>query len=158
MKNGKLLIFSDSHGCTDAMRNKILTYSPDAVCHLGDYVADAEKLRTVFPDIPFYSVKGNCDFCASAPSELSFSVFGFKIFACHGHNYYVKSGLISLCCAAEENEADICLFGHTHMPFLERRAGLTLLNPGASGDFDGSCALIEFFDGRFEAAVLNIKN
>ncbi len=156
MNVAKLLVFSDSHGSIRSMSKAILTHSPDAVCHLGDYASDAEKLSLRFPDIPFYSVKGNCDFCTSAPLKLIFSLFGFKVFACHGHEYSVKRGLLNLRYAAEESGADICLFGHTHTPLLERCAELTLINPGASSDYGGSFALIEFCDGKFSAKILNL--
>lgn len=156
MSSNKLLVFSDSHGFTESMSKSILTHSPDAVCHLGDYVRDAEKLSLKFPDIPFYFVRGNCDFCTSVPLDLCFSIFGFKIFACHGHEYSVKFSPLRLLYAAEECNAEICLFGHTHTPLLERRSGLTLLNPGASGDYGGCFALIEFNDGEFKAQILNM--
>ncbi len=156
MSSAKLIVFSDSHGSTKSMIKTILSHSPDAVCHLGDYASDAEKLALRFPEIPFYSIKGNCDFCTSAPLKLCFSLFGFKIFACHGHEYSVKRGLLNLCYAAEESGADVCLFGHTHTPLLDRLAELTLINPGASGDYGGTYALIEFCGGKFSAKILNM--
>jgi putative phosphoesterase len=154
MNRGKLLVFSDSHGFTKAMHRAILTHSPDAVFHLGDYANDADKLRLSFPEVQIYSLKGNCDLGSLAPLELCFSLFGFRIFACHGHKYSVKRSLLNLCYAAEEKSADICLFGHTHKALMERRAELTLLNPGASVDYGGSFALIEFIGDEFKAEIL----
>lgn len=153
IKSGKIIVFSDSHGDSKAMKKAVLTHSPDAICHLGDYVRDSAELRPAFPGIPLYSVKGNCDLGSDAPSDLCFSLFGFRIFACHGHLYSVKRGFLNLYYAAKENSADICLFGHTHRPYIEDRAEITLLNPGASGDRFGSYALIDFFEDKFKAQI-----
>ena len=34
---------------------------PDAVFHLGDCERDTHRLEKEFPDLPLYSVCGNCD-------------------------------------------------------------------------------------------------
>ena len=36
-------------------------------------------------------------------------------------------------CAAMEADADIVLFGHTHVPFKDRSLGMEVLNPGSIG-------------------------
>ena len=46
----------------------------------------------------------------------------------------MKSGLDSLRYAAEEQNADIVLFGHTHMPFESYMDGRRFFNPGALRD------------------------
>ena len=37
--------------------------------------------------------------------------------------------------AAQEQQADIFLFGHTHKIFSETRNGVAMLNPGSIGDY-----------------------
>ena len=66
----KLLILSDSHGSTDAVR-RILTAESDAdaVIFLGDGLHDLEKALTATPKMRVYSVAGNCDFGALEPLD-----------------------------------------------------------------------------------------
>ena len=41
----KILIFSDSHGDVDIMRDIVEKEKPDMIIHLGDSIKDAEKLN-----------------------------------------------------------------------------------------------------------------
>lgn len=40
---------------------------PDVIIHLGDHSRDTAILREKFPEIPLYSVRGNCDISSDAP-------------------------------------------------------------------------------------------
>ncbi|MEA4965681.1 MAG: metallophosphoesterase [Oscillospiraceae bacterium] len=129
----KILVFSDSHGCLSGMEEAVGREQPDLIFHLGDYVRDYAQLRCLFPQIPGVSLAGNCDFAAQEPVQVLTEEGGVRIFACHGHTYQVKSGLLRLKLAAKEKGADLCLFGHTHAGFCEKADGIWFLNPGASG-------------------------
>lgn len=67
--------------------------APDAAAHLGDVSRDAEALAAACPDLPLWSVSGNCDgWGASAPDELEATLGGVKFLFTHGHRYRVKLG------------------------------------------------------------------
>ncbi|MBQ5799400.1 MAG: metallophosphoesterase family protein, partial [Oscillospiraceae bacterium] len=47
----------------------------------------------------------------------------------------VKSSLIRAYYTAQEKAADILLHGHTHMPYIDERGGIWMMNPGSIGDY-----------------------
>ena len=110
----KLLVFSDSHGMPLYMRETLEKHRDvDAVIFLGDGQNDFQMMRALFPNIAFYSVRGNCDLgCADVPVREILDLDGAKIFCTHGHLYHVKSGLYTVVCAAREAGANLLLFGH----------------------------------------------
>ena len=54
---------------------------------------------------------------------------------CHGHTYGVKQSLLTAGLAAEEQDLDLFLFGHTHKPLVDKRGKTLFLNPGSIGDY-----------------------
>lgn len=130
------------------MIDAIRKYKPDMICHLGDHDRDTEVLLSLFPDIPLYRVCGNCDYNALAPNCLTVQFGQVKAFLTHGHLYSVSFGrLDSLVYAAQEAEAKLVLFGHTHSPLHADIGGVKLVNPGTSGKGrERSCAMLEIFD------------
>ncbi len=126
-----ILILSDSHGRADAIREVLARQirRPDAIVFLGDGVRDLG----VIPDgIPVYAVSGNCDLFLTGggyPSEGVTALGGHTVFFTHGHAYGVKSGLGRLLLKGVEANADILLFGHTHLPTLQ------MLNKGETAGF-----------------------
>jgi len=63
-----------------------------------------------------------------------FELNGKKIFLTHGHLYGVKSTMKEIEAKAEEIEADICIFGHTHREYMNEKNDIIYLNPGALQD------------------------
>ena len=130
----KWLILSDSHGVISNMKQAVIRSPPDGILHLGDCWQDGQRLHQLFPQLPFYQVPGNCDFRPDVPSERVLEMEGFRILLCHGHTYGVKQSLLSAGYAAEEQNLDLFLFGHTHRPLVDRRGKTLFLNPGSIGD------------------------
>ena len=97
----KLLILSDSHGSTQAVR-RILAAEKDAgaVIFLGDGLHDLELALTEAPKTRVYSVAGNCDFGALEPLDGLAAFDSVVIFYTHGHMYGVKYDLDTLADAA----------------------------------------------------------
>ncbi len=147
------LIFSDAHGNN---RDMLRAWSrqpkkPDGIFFLGDGLNRIEP--DLFDDIPLICVRGNCDFFAplwhDCPTEQTLCFEGHTILLTHGATFGVKGGLGMLERASAEMGADIVLFGHTHVPYLETiPAGETvgntkltrplyLFNPGSIG-YSGS--------------------
>ena len=130
----KILVLSDSHGNVDHMVQAVSRTDPDWIVHLVDVMADGEKLHAMFPKIPFAQVPGNCDYGAFAAPEKILCIEDKRILMCHGHTRHVKESLLGAMYAAQEQQADIFLFGHTHRIFAETRNGVAMLNPGSIGD------------------------
>ena len=149
-------VFSDTHSETEAMLRVVRETRPDALVHLGDHDRDALRLTEAFPELPLYSVAGNCDFGSLTPLVTIADFGGVKAFLCHGHQYGVNYGDLSrLAYAAQERGCRLALFGHTHEPELETLGGVTVLNPGSAGM--GRCpswATIEIFpNGGFQCRI-----
>lgn len=130
----KAAVFSDSHGQTVLMEETVRRVRPDAIIHLGDHERDADELRMKFPEIPLYSVCGNCDLMPMAPARAAVQLGPVKAFITHGHLYNVKYGSVdSLVYAAMEQGAQLAMFGHTHEALNIQVGGVTVLNPGTAG-------------------------
>ena len=117
----KILVLSDSHGAVSPMEQAVEQTSPDLILHLGDCWRDGERLHDRFPSIPLEQVPGNCDFRPTEPAERLLELRGKRILLCHGHTYGVKQSLVTAGFAAEEQQLDLFLFGHTHRPLVDRR-------------------------------------
>ncbi len=153
----KILVLSDSHRTIGHMERAVLAQRPDYLIHLGDHTADADALARLFPDIPLVSVRGNCDFDPAVPEQRLGEWGGVRILMTHGHRYGVKSGLLRLRLAAQEAQAQIALFGHTHQALCQGGPGLWLFNPGSCGGFRPTCGLIEITGGVPDFHILNLN-
>jgi len=132
--------------------------SIDAVVHLGDGWDEIHDIMRAYPNIPLYAVTGNCDY-GSGPSSLTFHFAAKKFLITHGHKFNVKSGYLRLSLWAQENEADVCMFGHTHVPELFYSGRTLMLNPGSvgfpRGEYGSSYGIVDVSDtGLVEARVM----
>ena len=144
----KLLIASDLHGSAHYSRELIKAYDreqADRLLLLGDILyhgprndlpeeyspkAVAAMLNERKEDI--LCIRGNCDaevdqMMLDFPvlSDFAFlSVDGLRIYATHGHVFH-PDHLPPL------QSGDVLLFGHTHIPFREKRGDILCLNPGS---------------------------
>ena len=72
--------------------------------------------------------------------------------------YRVYFDLLRLYYAAEEREADVVLFGHTHVPFHDRVWGMEIVNPGSiSYGSRPGYAVLALEDGKVTANLKQIK-
>lgn len=131
----ELLVLSDSHGNLTNMEQAVERTAPRMIVHLGDCWRDAEQLHRRFPHIPLHQVPGNCDFRPGEPAEQVLCLEAARILLCHGHTYGVKQSLLTAGFAAQEQNLDLFLFGHTHQPLLDLRGKTMFLNPGSIGDW-----------------------
>ena len=76
----KVAVFSDTHSNTAKMVEAVHVERPDVLIHLGDFERDTEILRREFPEIPLYSVCGNCDFYPKAPAKAVVSLGPVRVF------------------------------------------------------------------------------
>ena len=155
------LVISDSHGDTVSLRRIVNQYpSIQSIIHLGDYYRDAIRLKEFYPDKEYYMVPGNCDFLVSGvPDEKILEIEGLKVLITHGNRYGVKGGLGRLRSRSLRDKLDIALFGHTHIPLVEKKDGLLLVNPGSAGYPRGgpsTYALLEIGNGIAEARIMEV--
>ncbi len=151
----KAAVFSDSHGNTARMAAKVAEIRPDMILHLGDCERDAQPLRQRFPEIPLYGVCGNCDYDAKEPAVRVVELGPVRAFLTHGHLYSVRWGVDSLVYAAQEQECQLALYGHTHIADSQEMGGVKVVNPGAAGvGRKLTWALITVFDNGGIAAEI----
>ena len=127
----KYLVLSDSHGNVDNMVRAVEREKPDGIIHLGDCWRDAEELHELFPRLPLEQVPGNCDFGRFEALERVLILDDHRVLIAHGHTMGVKTGLLRAQYRALEQNADLLLFGHTHVPLVDASAQPMLLNPGS---------------------------
>jgi len=90
------------------------------------------NIAPILANIPMITVRGNGDFLRTDYNfDEVVEVKGKKIFLTHGHRYNVKQGIMNLYYKALELNADLVLFGHTHIPIVEKIDGITIMNPGS---------------------------
>lgn len=148
----KYFVFSDSHGRDEKMLEIIKKNKDTAgVFHLGDIEHGGDRLRNSIQG-PVYIVKGNCDWSSRAPEFQVFELHGHRIAMTHGHRQHVNMGVDMLKYWAMEKEADLVMYGHTHVPFVEQSSALTVLNPGSisrprQSDHIPTYATVEFAEG-----------
>lgn len=130
----RALVLSDSH--RDAITlAQILRLHPEAnaVFFLGDGERDFESptVAALCEGKIITAVAGNNDFSSRLPTEQLVPLGGKRILALHGHTRYVKYDMQGLIDAAREQKADIVLYGHTHVPKIERIDGVYYMCPGS---------------------------
>lgn len=131
----KILIVSDSHGNTSALRTAVQRENPDRVFHLGDVNRDVQRLAGEFPTLPMDAVAGNCDgWGTDLPDQLVVMAGGVKFLLTHGHRYHVKLGIGMVVNEAKSQGVDVVCFGHTHRAMHELwTGGIWVVNPGTIG-------------------------
>lgn len=143
-------IMSDSHGEYESVKRAVNTMrNVDLILHGGDNYNDAEKLRKEI-NVEIIGVKGNTDFLIHEPSEKIIEIHKRKIFLTHGHKYDVKSDLNRLYYRASELNADIVVFGHSHIPIYLEESNIVFINPGSTSRPRGG--------SRPSIAILELKN
>lgn len=142
----RLGVFSDSHGEIELFEKAVRGLNDiSAIVHLGDCASDAMEIaRRTGKNI--ISVDGNCDFFAHGPTARIYEAEGVRICITHGHKEHVKTGLMRLSYRAEEENATVALYGHTHIQRADDVGGQILLNPGAMKD--GKYAVVMIKEGQ----------
>lgn len=126
-----IAVISDSHNNDRAIK-EVRNYIKDAdvLLFLGDGENDIANITKEFNG-DVYSVSGNCDFLGKSPNERIIELEGKRIFMCHGHAYNVKYGYDNIYYRGLSLGVDIVLFGHSHIPIVEKHKEISLMNPGS---------------------------
>ncbi|MGN1205649.1 MAG: YfcE family phosphodiesterase [Eubacterium sp.] len=159
----RYIVFSDSHGKNDLMYDIIRENQDqiDGLFHLGDIDRADEELSLMIKG-PVYIVRGNCDTYSDLSEEHVFKMHGHKIAMTHGHHQHVEHGVDILKYWALQNQADVVLYGHTHVPFVEQSSQMTILNPGSisrprQSGFECTYAWMEFLpNGEISIEIVKV--
>lgn len=128
----KYLVISDSHGYHENIRKVMKQEGPvEAVFHCGDLECRVGEMERI-TKCNVIAVSGNNDYYYDElmPKRL-ITRQGRRILMTHGHMQSVHFGTSRLAYLGEENQADVVMFGHTHVPCLMEERGITLINPGS---------------------------
>lgn len=135
----RFIVASDTHRDFFSLKTLVEQRSDaDVFIHLGDGAQELAQVQELYPGRKFLSVRGNCDFGSDATLASCFKSGTANIFYTHGHMYNVKYQLDDLVAAAKAIHANVALFGHTHLPLVDYRDGIHLMNPGSLGMPRGS--------------------
>lgn len=160
----RIAIFSDTHGNRKDMREALARFAPlELIVHLGDGVRDGIEVAREAA-IPFRGVCGNEDYGADLPVTDLVEVEGRRLLLTHGHHmninpYHPKEvwrrDLREMAVWAKGKGAEALLFGHAHVPVLQREKGIVLCNPG--DQYVGSAAGASFALVEAGAAALRFR-
>lgn len=149
----KIIVTSDTHGNAGYLydiykQNK----KADLFIHLGDYIRDAQKAAKRL-GLHVVCIKANGDIGSSFPVRRVIAFEGKNVLAVHGHIERVKFSLTRLNFLAQDVNADIVLFGHTHYPLIENN-GTLFVNPGYGGV--GQYAIVTIDKGAVNAHLMKL--
>ena len=127
----KVLIISDTHGRDGNLLSILEEYRRyDFMVHLGD-IGKLEDYIEEVTGLACFAVRGNNDWGSLLPHESVIMLGKHRTFITHGHQYGVYRSTDELRRHAEALGCDIVLYGHTHVPLIEERGGVTIVNPGS---------------------------
>ena len=125
-------VIADTHGRFDpAIRRHFR--GVDHILHAGD-IGDQSVIEQLEQIAPVTAVSGNVDDDEQSvfPSEAVIELAGRRIAIRHilyEGGKLTKDGRAFL----QENQPDLCIFGHTHQPKVEWFGKTLLFNPGSAG-------------------------
>ncbi len=126
----RILLVSDTHGRSDELIEAVKDQEFDRLFHLGDYVEDGEYIAQSL-GLPATIVRGNGDFDPAYKDDEILEIKGKRILLTHGHLYNIRQGLTSLYYKALEEDLDLVVFGHSHIPVNIREGKTIIMNPGS---------------------------
>lgn len=151
-------VLSDTHGHLDH-RVPVAFADVDRVIHAGDICNDRVLMELEALSVPLFAVAGNCDaglpFAAALPVVSRIELDGVRILVVHDR---YDAGVVT------PDDTDVVIFGHSHMPLVERRDdGVLWLNPGSAGQarrspIGRSVALLDIEDGIASARLLPLSD
>lgn len=131
LNTAKILIVSDTHRQNGNLYRVIDQVKPiDLLIHCGDIEGDDLNLEQK-AGCPIQVVAGNNDFFYGYDNAKTFKLGNYKVYLTHGHHHGVNYSDEKLIAAAKAVEADIVMYGHVHVPRIEKKGNLTMINPGS---------------------------
>ncbi len=180
----KLLVFSDIHGDSLQLRKMLEIFKSgdfDLMIIPGDFInhgprnglpenfnqKECVELLNSYKE-KIVAIRGNCDsevdqMLLAFPMMSDYTQLFFpkmRIFVHHGHlAQYNQENLAKLLPVSTEQNKTLVISGHTHIPVLEEKDGITFLNPGSitfpKGGSEKSYAEIDTESGKIIAHKLS---
>lgn len=155
-----VVVVGDTHGRCDRIQKEIQSLPKIALLlHTGDHYQDGKTLARNLK-IKGHSVVGNCDRRDDGAKEMALELMGHRILLTHGHLQKVKHTMNNLYYKAQQGQFNIVLFGHTHMPYLEKVDGIWFMNPGSTTFPRGArptYGLMELLPGKAELRIVEMS-
>ncbi len=127
----RILVIADSHGNAGSICRAVRQAgSIDGLIHCGDVEGDLYRSLPEAPRYPVFLVRGNCD-CSDAPEEMVIKAGDYRIYVTHGDHLHVHQNSDRLLSRAKLEQSAVALYGHIHVPEVEKREGILIVNPGS---------------------------
>lgn len=127
----RILVTGDTHGHTLPAELLAAAARAELILHTGD-VLRPQALDTLRALAPLWAVAGNCDPPDLAlPARRVVTAAGRRVGLTHGHLGAGRSTPERALAAFPPAEVEAVVFGHSHQPLVEHRAGVLLVNPGS---------------------------
>lgn len=127
----KVLIVSDTHGRDEYLFQTLEKVRPiDLLIHLGDFEGSENYIKSIAA-CPVEMISGNNDFFNGLPEERIIKIGNYNVMITHGHRYGVYYNTHKIKEAAKTRQADIVMFGHTHIPMIDVKGSIWAINPGS---------------------------
>lgn len=147
-------LISDTHGL---LRPEIhgAFAGVELILHAGD-VCGAEILDELALIAPVRAVYGNNDppWDHGLVPAIDETFGGVRVHVSHGH----EVGKVTPANLAAAYDADVVVYGHTHVQKVTRVDGRLIVNPGAAGprrfNLEASVALLTVADGNSEVRIV----
>ena len=149
-------LISDTHGLLRPEVHGALE-GVELILHAGDVCGDTilDELRLI---APVHAVYGNCDdpWTPGLSRQLDLVLGGLRVHVSHGH----ELGRPKPAQLAAAYDADVIVYGHTHVPVIERLGATLVVNPGSAGprrfSLPATLAILTIADGHAEAALVDL--
>jgi len=105
-------------------------FAPELIIHAGDLTGD-DYLHGLECIAPTLAVRGNMDGdyqTGRLPDSIEDSIEGWSIGIMHGRG---SPASVPDFVRSQFNHADLVIFGHSHIPYLENKGKTVYLNPGS---------------------------
>lgn len=124
-----IIVMSDSHGDREIVAEVKSRYQGqvDAIFHNGD--SELSATDSLWEGI--WVVRGNCDDDSGYPETQLVQLGDCRVAQTHGHLKHINFTWQYLDLWAQEQAAQLCLFGHLHIPSAVVREGTLFFNPGS---------------------------
>ena len=149
-------LISDTHGLVRPTVHAALA-GVELILHAGD-VGSQDVLDELSLIAPVRAVLGNTDdaFALHLPIALDLELGGLRIHVSHGH----ELGRPKPAALAAAYDADVIVYGHTHVQMIETVGQTLVVNPGAAGAkrfaLPATCARLTIEENSASATLVTL--
>lgn len=152
----RIVVVSDSHKDYYSLQQAVMNQpTAEIVVFCGDGDEDIDTLAMAVPNKMIIAVRGNCDWCSEKRYSEEITLENKKLFITHGHLFGVKSNYSQIINQAHLLEADILLFGHTHIPYTSYDDGMYIMNPGSIG-YTGTYGIVDITNSGIITNIIKL--